>query len=341
MKQKIIVTGGLGFIGSHLVKMLIKKGYFVIILDNFSYSSNIDNLKNIKKNYKIFKIDICNTRILKIFNDYKPSGVFNLAAETHVDRSIDDPKNFIFSNFVGVYNLLEITKKFLKKNKIKNFKFIHISTDEVYGDINKNKFSKEEDPFYPNSPYAASKASSDLLVRSYVKTYNLPIIVTNCTNNYGPNQFPEKLLPKMIINAINNKNLPLYGNGKNEREWIYVYDHCNALIKIFKKGKLGEKYNIGSNYILNNNKIIRLIINKLRKLGFGQDSKIIYVKDRPAHDKRYALNSSKIRKKLKWEPAYSFEKGLDLTINWYLKNNEWIKKLEKKSYEKRLGLKNG
>ena len=340
MKKKIIVTGGLGFIGSHLVKLLIKNGYFVIILDNFSYSSNINNLKSIKKNYKIFKIDICDKKILKIFNNYKPSGVFNLAAETHVDRSIDDPKNFIFSNIVGVYNLLNVTKKYLKKNKISNFKFIHISTDEVYGDINKNKFSKEDDTFLPNSPYAASKASSDLLVRSYIKTYNLPIIVTNCTNNYGPNQFPEKLLPKMIINAIKNKNLPLYGNGKNEREWIYVEDHCIALIKIFKKGTIGEKYNIGSNYILNNNEIIKLIIKKIKKLGYAQNSKIIYVKDRPAHDKRYALNSNKIRKKLKWKPVYSFEKGLDLTIDWYLKNHEWIKNLKKKSYEKRLGLGN-
>ena len=339
MSKNIIVTGGLGFIGSHLVKLLIKKGFFVIIIDNYSYSSNLDNLKNIKKNYKIFKKDICDKKILSIFNKFKPIGIFNLAAETHVDRSIDDPKNFIFSNFVGVYNLLETSKKYLLKGKIKNFKFIHISTDEVYGDINTNKFSNENDPLKPNSPYAASKGASDLLVRSYFKTYKFPAIITNCTNNYGPNQFPEKLLPKMILNMIKNKNLPIYGNGKNEREWIYVEDHCLALMKIFNKGKLGENYNIGSGKIYNNNTIISLILKKMNNLGYGKNSRIEYVIDRPAHDKRYALNSNKIKKTLSWKPKYKFNYGLDLTINWYLKNQKWIKNLSKKDYQKRKGLK--
>jgi len=339
MNKNIIVTGGLGFIGSHLVKLLIKKGFFVIIIDNYSYSSNLDNLKNIKKNYKIFKKDICDKKILNIFNKFKPIGIFNLAAETHVDRSIDDPKNFIFSNFVGVYNLLETSKKYLLKNKIKNFKFVHISTDEVYGDIDVNKFSNENDPLKPNSPYAASKGASDLLVRSYFKTYKFPAIITNCTNNYGPNQFPEKLLPKMILNIIDNKNLPIYGNGKNEREWIYVEDHCLALLKVFNKGKLGENYNIGSGKIYNNNIIISLILKKMKILGYGKNSRIEYVRDRPAHDKRYALNSNKIKKTLSWKPKYKFNYGLDLTINWYLKNQKWIKNLSKRDYQKRKGLK--
>jgi dTDP-glucose 4,6-dehydratase len=339
MNKNIIVTGGLGFIGSHLVKLLIKKGFFVIIIDNYSYSSNLDNLKNIKKNYKIFKKDICDKKIKNIFNKFKPIGIFNLAAETHVDRSIDDPKNFIFSNFVGVYNLLETSKKYLLKNKIKNFKFVHISTDEVYGDIDVNKFSNENDPLKPNSPYAASKGASDLLVRSYFKTYKFPAIITNCTNNYGPNQFPEKLLPKMILNIIDNKNLPIYGNGKNEREWIYVEDHCLALLKVFNKGKLGENYNIGSGKIYNNNIIISLILKKMKILGYGKKSRIEYVRDRPAHDKRYALNSNKIKKTLSWKPKYKFNYGLDLTINWYLKNQKWIKNLSKKDYQKRKGLK--
>jgi len=339
MKKNIIVTGGLGFIGSHLVRLLIKKGFFVVIIDNYSYSSNIDNLKDIKKNYKIFKKNIGDNKILDIFKKFKPTGIFNLAAETHVDRSIDDPKNFIQSNFVGVYNLLETSKKYLSKYKIKNFRFIHISTDEVYGDINKNKFSKENDPLKPNSPYAASKGASDLLVRSYFKTYNFPAIITNCTNNYGPNQFPEKLLPKMILNIINNKNLPIYGNGKNEREWIYVEDHCLALLKIFNLGKLGENYNIGSGKIYNNNYIISLILKKMNKLGHGKNSRIKYVKDRPAHDRRYALNSKKIKRMLSWKPKYKFEHGLDLTINWYLNNKKWVKNLSKKEYQNRIGLK--
>ena len=339
MKKNIVVTGGLGFIGSHLVKLLIKNGYFVVIIDNYSYSSNKNNLQKIKKNYKIFKKNICDKKILNIFNKFKPIGIFNLAAETHVDRSIDDPKNFIFSNFVGVYNLLETSKKYLSKNKVKNFRFIHISTDEVYGDIDKKKFSLENDPLKPNSPYAASKGASDLLVRSYFKTYKFPAIITNCTNNYGPNQFPEKLLPKMILNIIKNKNLPIYGDGKNEREWIHVEDHCLALIKIFKKGKLGENYNIGSGKIYNNNYIISLILTKMKKLGYGKNSKIEYVKDRPAHDKRYALNSKKIKRTLSWKPKYKFQHGLDLTIKWYLNNKRWINNLSKKDYQKRIGLK--
>ena len=241
--KNIIVTGGLGFIGSNLIELLIKKKFFVINLDKATYSSNFYNTKefNGSKNYKFIKTDINKKSIYKIFKKYKPICIFNLAAETHVDRSIDDPSEFINSNIVGVYNILECFRKYYKNYKSK---LIHISTDEVYGDILKGR-SKESDAYKPSSPYAASKASSDHLVNSYVRTYKIPAIITNCSNNYGPKQHPEKLIPKLIYNVLNNKPLPIYGNGKNSREWIFVKDHCEALIKIFKHGKIGENYNIG------------------------------------------------------------------------------------------------
>ena len=252
MQKTVIVTGGLGFIGSNLIELLLKKKFKVINLDKVSYSSNFYNIKEFKnqKNYKFIKCDINNsTKVNNILSKFKPLGIFNLAAETHVDRSIDNPKKFVESNIVGVFNLLECFKKFSKKNK--KSKLIHISTDEVYGDILKGR-SKENDTYKPSSPYAATKASSDHLVYSYIRTYKINAIVTNCSNNYGPRQHPEKLIPKIIYNSINNKNIPLYGKGKNSREWIYVTDHCNALIKVFKSGKIGEFYNIGSHINLNN-----------------------------------------------------------------------------------------
>ena len=244
-KIKVIVTGGLGFIGSNLIDLLIKKNFYVINLDKVSYSSNFYNVKNIayNKNYKFIKCDISNKqKILKIFKKEKPLAIFNLAAESHVDRSIDTPYPFIKNNIIGVFNLLESVKKYYKNNK--KFRFIHISTDEVYGDILKGR-TKETYPYKPSSPYAASKASSDHLVYSYFHTYKLPVIITNCSNNYGPKQHPEKLIPKIIYNIMNDLDVPIYGDGKNSREWIYVKDHCDALLKIFKKGKIGEFYNIG------------------------------------------------------------------------------------------------
>ena len=246
--QNIIVTGGLGFIGSNLIELLLDNKYFVINIDKISYSSNYYNVKSFsKKYYKFIKCDINNKiKIRKILNQYKPVCIFNLAAETHVDRSIDNPSEFIKSNIFGVYNLLEEFKIFHIKNK--NTKLIHISTDEVYGDILTGR-SDEKYPYNPSSPYAASKASSDHLVYSYVRTFKIPAIITNCSNNYGPKQHPEKLIPKLIYNIINNKHLPIYGKGTNSREWIYVKDHCEALLKVFKKGKIGEFYNIGSNKI--------------------------------------------------------------------------------------------
>ena len=335
--KKVIVTGGSGFIGSNLVKFLLKKNYFVINIDKLSYSANPYNLINIKKNknYKYYKLDINNKKkIYKILKKYNPNGIFNLAAETHVDRSIDNPTDFINSNILGVFNLLEALKKYIKKNK-KKIKLIHISTDEVYGDVDKSKRTDEKFSYNPSSPYSASKASADHLVKSFVRTFKIPAIISNCCNNYGPNQFPEKLIPKLIFNIINNKPLPIYGKGKNSREWIHVNDHCEALLKIFNRGKIGESYNVGTNQNVMNIEIAR----KLLKI-YKSKSKIKYVKDRPGHDFRYALNSKKIRKKLKWEPKINLNKGLKNTFMWYLSNINFFKSVSKKLYDKRLGLKN-
>ena len=336
MKIKIIVTGGLGFIGSNLIELLIKKKYFVINIDCNTYSSNYYNTKDYKKNYKFIKCNINNKKkIFNILSKYKPAAIFNLAAETHVDRSIDNPKAFIDSNILGVFNLLEAFRKFHKKNK--NSKLIHISTDEVYGDILKGR-SNENYSYKPSSPYSASKASSDHLVYSYFRTYKLPVIITNCSNNYGPKQHPEKLIPKLIYNILNNKPLPIYGKGKNSREWIYVKDHCEALIKVYQKGKIGEFYNIGSNKNLNNLEVCRNLINVSKNLiKLGKKVKISFVKDRPGHDIRYALNSNKIKKDLGWFPKTSFKEGIRLTFNWYNKNKSYYKSLPKKDIIKRLG----
>ncbi len=338
--KKIIVTGGLGFIGSNLIELLLKKKYFVINIDKISYSSNFYNTREFKKNknYKFIKCDIKSKKIEKIFNKFKPICIFNLAAETHVDRSIDGPKSFIESNIVGVFNILETFRKFVKKNK--KTKLIHISTDEVYGDVLSGR-SNENYPYNPSSPYAASKASSDHLVSSYVRTFNIPAIITNCSNNYGPKQHPEKLIPKLIYNILNNKTLPIYGRGTNSREWIYVKDHCEALLKVFKKGKIGNFYNIGSNKNLNNlnicNKLIKIA---KKKIILGRNVKIKFVKDRPGHDLRYALNSNKIKKELKWSAKTDLSVGLSNTFSWYLNNKRYYSSLSKKDIVKRLGNKN-
>jgi dTDP-glucose 4,6-dehydratase len=334
--KKVIVTGGLGFIGSNLIELLIKKKFFVINIDKVTYSSNFYNVKQFKKikYYKFLKLDINSKKLLRILFKYKPSCVFNLAAETHVDRSIDNPNNFIQSNIVGVYNLLECFKKYSQKNKSR---LIHISTDEVYGDILKGR-SDENYPYKPSSPYAASKAASDHLVSSYIRTFNLPAIVTNCSNNYGPRQHPEKLIPKLIYNIINNKPLPIYGRGTNSREWIFVKDHCEALLKIYLKGKIGEFYNIGSNKNLNNLEVTKIILNNYKKkFKLGKNVKINFVKDRPGHDIRYALNSNKLKKELKWKPKIKFKDGIIQTLEWYIKNKNYYKSLLKKDILTRLG----
>ena len=338
MNKNIIVTGGLGFIGSNLIDLLISKKYSVINLDKVSYSSNFYNLKEHKNNtkYKFIKCDLNSKKILNVLLKYRPICIFNLAAETHVDRSIDGPRNFINSNVLGTFNLLEAFKTFSSKH---NSKLVHISTDEVYGDILKGR-SDENYSYKPSSPYAASKAASDHLVYSYIRTYNIPAIISNCSNNYGPKQHPEKLIPKLIYSIINNKELPIYGKGKNSREWLHVKDHCMALFKVFEKGKIGEFYNIGSNKNLNNIQITKALI-KIAKnfITIGHNVKIKYIADRPGHDQRYALNSNKIKKKLKWKPKIKFDNGLKETFLWYLNNKKYYSSLAKKDIVKRLGLK--
>ena len=337
--KKIIITGGCGFIGSNLVRYMLKKKFFVINIDKLTYSGNHYNLRNINsKNYIFYKGDFGDKKKLKkIINKYKPEAIFNVAAETHVDRSIDSPEAFIKSNIISVFNLLEVIRSFSKKRKIK---LIHISTDEVYGDI-KSMRSDEKYPYQPSSPYSASKASADHLIKSYVRTYNLPAIISNCSNNYGNNQFPEKLIPKMIFNILNNKNLPIYAKGKNSREWIHVYDHCRALYCLFKNGKNGNSYNVGSGENLSNIQLVKKLIKVFRQksIKIGKNVKIKFVKDRPGHDKRYAINSSKIKNKIGWKPNVSFEEGLKKTFSWYLENQQYFSKLNKKDITKRIGVK--
>ena len=336
--KRFIVTGGYGFIGSNLIIMLLKKKFKVLNIDNLSYAAQKYNLKDIdKKNYKFKKIDINNKKqIIRVLKKFKPHGIFNLAADTHVDRSIDKSYNFIKNNILGVYNLLEAIKQYRKRVRL-----VHISTDEVYGDILGTKRSSETFPYAPSSPYSASKASSDHLVYAYVRTHNLDAVISNCSNNYGPRQFPEKLIPKMIYNILHNKPLPVYAKGKNSREWIYVDDHCDALLKLFFKGKTGHKYNIGSNINCSNLDIIKLILKTLRKknISVGSKVKVKFVKDRPGHDFRYALNSKKIKKTLKWKPKINLSKGISKTVEWYINNINFFSKISKKLFVKRLGIK--
>jgi len=335
--RKVVVTGGAGFIGSNLIKYLLKKKYFVINIDKLSYSANPYNLKNLSKNrnYVFFKTDINNKkRVIKILKKYKPQGIFNLAAETHVDRSIDNPKNFILSNILGTYNLLEAIMNYNKKVKL-----VHVSTDEVYGDVTKGR-SVENNSYNPSSPYSASKASADHLIKAYVRTFKLNAVISNCCNNYGPNQFPEKLIPKLIFNIIDNRPLPIYAKGKNSREWMHVIDHCEALLSIYLKGKSGESYNIGSGKNLMNKDIAKKLINiaKTKRIKLGKKVKVKFVKDRPGHDLRYALNNKKILKKIKWKVKIPLDKGLSQTFDWYLNNKSFFNSVSKKLYINRLGL---
>ena len=341
--RKIVVTGGQGFIGSNLVELLLKKKYFVINIDKSSYSANPYNVRNFKnnKNYVFFKEDINNKKkIFKILKRFKPIGVFNLAAETHVDRSIDSPQSFLKTNIFGVFNLLEAINLFNKNSK-KKTKLVHVSTDEVYGDIKKNIQVDESYNYNPSSPYSASKAGADQLIKAYYRTYGSNVIIANSCNNYGPNQLPEKFIPKIIFNIINNKSIPIYGKGTNTREWIYVEDNCEALLKIFKKGKIGNNYNIGTGIRVKNLEIINYIfkVAKKNKIPFKNNVKIKFVEDRPGHDKRYAINSNKIKRELKWKHKVSLSQGLNKTFNWYLNNKNYFKQISKKNINKRFGLK--
>ena len=337
--KKIIVTGGNGFIGSNLVKFLLKKNFFVINIDKNIYSKGSYLLKKLNtKNYKFFKLDINNEKLFKILSTYKPIAIFNLAAETHVDRSIDSPRDFIHSNILGTFNILEQIRKYKKKYK-KKIKLIHISTDEVYGDLKNIGRSSESSPYKPSSPYSASKASADHIIKSYSRTYKVDSVISNCCNNYGPGQFPEKLIPTLIFNMLNDSSLPIYGKGKNSREWIHVEDHCRGLFAIYKKGKTGESYNIGTGKNINNLNLTKLLLKIVKKkIKLGKKVKIKFVKDRPGHDHRYALNSKKIMQKLKWKSTIKFEKGLEETFDWYLKNYNFFNFFSKKKFFKRLGL---
>ncbi len=330
--MKIIITGGAGFIGSSLINLLIKKGHTVINIDSLTYAGNLKNLNFVEKhkNYFFIKSNICNkTKILEIFKKYNPNAIMHLAAETHVDNSIGKPNTFIRTNINGTYNLLEAVRNFLsKKNKNFKFKFIHISTDEVYGSLASIGKFNEKTPYSPNSPYSASKAASDHLVRAWYKTYKLPTIITNCSNNYGPRQFPEKLIPVIISRAIKNKQIPIYGKGKNIRDWIHVQDHVDALYKILVKGKIGKTYNIGSENEISNIDLAKKICTLLDEIKPKKNSykkQLAFVKDRLGHDYRYAINSNLIKKELAWKPKIKFNDGLKKTIKWYLKNHSYLK----------------
>ena len=343
MLKKVLVTGGSGFIGSNLIKYLLEKKYKVINVDKLSYSSTPDKFKKFTRNkdYKLIKADLSNSKkIQKIFIRNRPKIIFNLAAETHVDRSIDSPLNFIKNNIVSSLNLIESIKKCYLKNEIKNLKLIHISTDEVYGNVLK-KASDENKAYKPNSPYAASKASVDHILRSYGETYKIPLIIVNCCNNYGPYQFPEKFIPTVIINILKKKSVPIYGNGKNIREWIHVSDYCSALEKIMKKGRIGQNYNVGTGLRIQNIDLSKKVHRKIKKLfpNFRFNKKINKkIIDRPGHDFRYAINSKKIRTELNWTHKISFNKGIQDTINWYISNMRWLKYCSRKYKGQRLGL---
>ena len=319
----MLITGGAGFIGSNFIRYILDKypDYEIMNLDSLTYCGNLDNLADIKDNpnYTFFKGDITDKELVfKIIEDM--DYVLNFAAESHVDRSIENPEIFIKSNIIGTQVLLDAARKYNIK------KYLQVSTDEVYGSLGKTGYFKEDTPLAANSPYSASKAGADLMVRAYNKTFDLPVNITRCSNNYGPYQFPEKLIPLMISNALEDKPLPVYGDGKNIRDWLHVYDHCTAIDLVLHKGKVGEVYNIGGNNEKMNIDIVKLILKNL----FKDESLIEYVKDRAGHDRRYAIDSSKIQKELGWEPKYNFETGIAETIQWYIDNLEWMDNVKSK-----------
>ena len=346
--KRILVTGGCGFIGSNFIQHILKKdpSIFIINLDKLTYAGNLMNLSYIPNDrYAFIKGDICDKDILeKLFNEYNFESIVHFAAESHVDRSIDGPADFIQTNIVGTLNLLEHSRKFAFESKNKDFKFLHVSTDEVYGSLGKKGKFIENTPYAPSSPYSASKASSDHLVRAWNKTYDLPVLITNCSNNYGPYQFPEKLIPLMIINAINNKPLPIYGKGDNVRDWLYVLDHCDAISTVLEKGEIGQTYNVGGNNEIKNIDVVEAICDILDNLIPKGDSEsykklIHFVQDRPGHDLRYAIDASKLNSKLGWFPKESFESGLEKTIRWYINNKNWWTAILDNTYRKeRLGV---
>jgi dTDP-glucose 4,6-dehydratase len=342
MEKNILITGGAGFIGSHVVRLFVNKypGYHIVNLDKLTYAGNLENLKDVesKPNYTFVKADITDTGSLhRLFGDYEFSGIIHLAAESHVDRSITNPMEFIHTNVLGTANLLnEALENW--KDRFSGKVFYHISTDEVYGSLEKGGYFTEQTAYDPRSPYSASKASSDHLVRAYFNTYGLPVLISNCSNNYGPNQFPEKLIPLIINNILNKKSLPVYGKGDNIRDWLFVEDHAAAIDVIFHRGKTGETYNIGGSNEWKNIDLIRLLCrlmdSKLGRSAEESEKLISFVKDRAGHDLRYAIDAGKLKKELGWEPSLTFEQGLSRTVDWYLENREWLQHVLTGDYER-------
>ena len=341
--KKILITGGVGFIGSNFIHYLFAnvKDFFIINLDKLTYAGNLENLKHIEKkyfhNYKFIHGDICDQELVNsIFKEYNPQYVINFAAESHVDRSILGPSEFIQTNIIGTFILLEVARKYWKDKK--DILFHHISTDEVYGSLKDEGFFYENTPYDPRSPYSASKASADHLVMAYYHTYRIPVTISSCSNNYGPYQFPEKLIPLMINNMLEEKPLPVYGDGKNIRDWLYVEDHCRGIWEIIKKGTRGETYNIGGENEWTNIDLLNMLCEKVAQ-HTNKEKKyykkfITYVKDRAGHDRRYAINCDKIKKELRWKQTVNFEEGLEKTVKWYLSNKEWINNIKSGEYKK-------
>jgi dTDP-glucose 4,6-dehydratase len=346
--MRILVTGGAGFIGSAVVRLLVSNSQYIVAnVDKLSYAGNLESLSTIENspNYRFYQIDICDeSKMMKLLDDFQPNLIMHLAAESHVDRSIDGPAEFIQTNIVGTYKLLEVCRSYWSSLTIedrKAFRFHHISTDEVYGDLKgTDDLFTETTPYSPSSPYSASKASSDHLVRAWHRTYGLPVVITNCSNNYGPYHFPEKLIPHVILNALAGKALPVYGDGSQIRDWLYVEDHARALVEVVTQGKVGETYNIGGHNEKRNIEVVHTLCDLLEELapqkpeGITQYRDLItFVKDRPGHDTRYAIDASKIQSELGWVPEETFESGLRKTVQWYLDNTEWWQRVLSGDYK--------